>query len=162
MKSLDRQKYWEDRILYNGWDKLGAAGAAPYLKKYGNNISDEKIESLVNLCKSEGAYDLADGFDEVIHPKKSTKSGNDNRKDEIFKKTWTSAYGSGGYSTDQKSLHRLIKKKIYPIDKKDGKPLLPSHKVGKTIKATDFDFDDENDVWEHTVAGIKYSIIKNL
>lgn len=44
-------KRWNERVIANGWDKMGAEGAKAYLEKYGKNISNEKLLALADYAR---------------------------------------------------------------------------------------------------------------
>lgn len=53
---------WNERIVSNGWDKLGKAGAAAYLERYGKGISAAKATELALCAEAQNAPEVAEGF----------------------------------------------------------------------------------------------------
>lgn len=61
-KSGGIDKRWMDRVVANGWDKMGEEGARLYLAKYGKNIGDEKREALAKVAEENGCGGFAIGM----------------------------------------------------------------------------------------------------
>ena len=61
-KITDIIKRWNERVVPNGWDKMGAQGAKNYLEKYGKNVGPEKLKLFADYAKSLGLNDFAEGM----------------------------------------------------------------------------------------------------
>jgi len=188
---VERQKYWVKRIVANGWDKMGASGLDPYLKKYGKkygkNIGKDKLLAIARLVRNEGATALADAFEakaktgiglppakktpkinlppSLIRPRSKSDVG------ELFGKVWQPSLDSFGnkpaiassyFVTDSK-LKQLIKNKIFPKDDKKGSG------YGKPLLPSHnynkfiraTDFEEKDDIWVCWIEGVEYKILKN-
>jgi bifunctional non-homologous end joining protein LigD len=55
-------KRWETRIVTQGLDIQGAAGARAYLARYGNNIAAPKVIDLALCAQAKGAQEMAMAF----------------------------------------------------------------------------------------------------
>jgi bifunctional non-homologous end joining protein LigD len=55
-------KRWETRIVTQGLDDQGAAGARAYLARYGNNIAAPKVIDLALCAQAKGAQEMAMAF----------------------------------------------------------------------------------------------------
>ncbi len=55
-------KRWETRIVAQGLDDQGAAGARAYLARYGNNIAAPKVIDLALCAQANGAEEIAKAF----------------------------------------------------------------------------------------------------
>ena len=53
---------WDERVVANGWDKMGKAGAAAYMEKYGKSIAAPKVIDLALCAEHMGAPEVAEGF----------------------------------------------------------------------------------------------------
>ena len=60
--SSEINKRWETRIVAQGLDKQGAAGAQAYLARYGKNIAAPKVISLALCAQAKGFDEMALGF----------------------------------------------------------------------------------------------------
>ena len=66
MSRSDIEDRWRNRIVPNGWNGMGEEGAKLYLKKYGRNISEEKLRNLANCAREHSCLDMAKGFDDAV------------------------------------------------------------------------------------------------
>jgi hypothetical protein len=64
----DIQKRWDERVIPNGWD-THPNGAELYLKKYGRNISNEKLEALMKVAYHMRSMVFGDYIHEKLYPK---------------------------------------------------------------------------------------------
>lgn len=62
MSKKDIEKRWNERIVPNGWDKMGAAGAQAYLEKYGKNIGEDKLKAFAERALSLGLGEFANAM----------------------------------------------------------------------------------------------------
>lgn len=53
-------KRWNEKVVPNGWDKMGAEGAQLYLEKYGHNIGPEKVQAFADYAYSLGFKEFGD------------------------------------------------------------------------------------------------------
>lgn len=60
MTIKDIEKRWNERVIPNGWDQMGARGARAYLQRYGRNIGQEKVIKLSQYARSKNAIEFAD------------------------------------------------------------------------------------------------------
>ena len=60
--TADIRARWATRIIARGLHQQGRAGAASYLRDYGNNISTAKVITLAIQAEVEGCDDMALGF----------------------------------------------------------------------------------------------------
>jgi len=58
MESAVAQR-WEDRVVSNGWDRMGADGALEYLNKYGKTMGEEKMKAFAEYALFQGAREFA-------------------------------------------------------------------------------------------------------
>jgi|GEM_PF-547321 len=58
----DIAERWASRVVANGWDGQGEAGAAAYLERFGRGISADKCVLLARYAESMGCPDVARGF----------------------------------------------------------------------------------------------------
>jgi len=63
----DIQERWNNRVIPNGWNRH-PNGAELYLKKYGRNISDEKLKALMDYAYYMGSIDFGDYIHERLYP----------------------------------------------------------------------------------------------
>lgn len=60
MSKKDIEKRWNERVVLNGWDTMGASGARLYLERYGKNISDNKLKAFAEYAQSLGRKEFAE------------------------------------------------------------------------------------------------------
>lgn len=53
---------WLSRIVPNKFHLLGEQGADDYLRRFGRNISEDKVVFLAIKAETEGYQDIANGF----------------------------------------------------------------------------------------------------
>lgn len=66
MKESDIAERWENRVVPNGWDEMGAEGAIAYLEKYGRGIKSAKVQALADYARKMGCDDFAEELEERI------------------------------------------------------------------------------------------------
>lgn len=63
---MNLQKRWQDRVVANGWDKMGTEGCKLYLKKYGKNIGIEKLKAFIDFTKNLGLEEWVQCFEKEL------------------------------------------------------------------------------------------------
>jgi uncharacterized protein YwqG len=56
------RKRWRERIVANGWQEMGEAGATKYLDRYGQNVGAPKVIQFARQAEAEGCPEVAQGF----------------------------------------------------------------------------------------------------
>ena len=65
----DIRERWNSRIVPNGWEKQGAAGADNYIAQYGKNIGTPKLCAFAKLAEDSGAQVMGARFWELAFQK---------------------------------------------------------------------------------------------
>ena len=60
VKLKDIEKRWNERIVPNGWDKMGSEGAELYMEKYGRGMGNDKKLAFVDYARSIDCNEFAD------------------------------------------------------------------------------------------------------
>jgi len=68
MNRNEIEKRWKERIVANGWDKMGAEGAKTYLEKYGKKIADDKLLAFADYATELGLTEFANEFKSRLTP----------------------------------------------------------------------------------------------
>jgi hypothetical protein len=161
MASAALEKRWQNRIVINGWHKLGSVGAEKYLAKYGKNIGGTKLKDLRDIAKEKGYADMATGFQAAFDAlgtansliKKAPNTVKTLRKtlSELWKKE------NNEYHTDTTKLALLKKEVLNGIPRNDMKInpkcktevllKIPFSKKESWISPKEFEFDDSGNRW---------------
>lgn len=67
-------KRWKSRVVPNNWHTMGKEGARAYLKKYGKNIGQSKVDAFYEYATVHGAREFAEGIREFSKSRANQKS----------------------------------------------------------------------------------------
>ena len=132
---------WNERVVANQWDKMGAEGAQMYLDKYGKNISNDKLKDFAEYARSLGLTEFADEMEGKVNPWKvvtleyaDTHNFNDDMIDQYNDDP--SGVGQANMSFVETTVAELAKRKVSVFcGRKHNQPFAtiatkyPNHKV---------------------------------